>query len=146
MSKTQLFPQQETLAAKIFHGITASIDSVAQIPNLGIGKTDIMLAASIRGGDPNETILIATPLAMVNQWSTHTHAMFPSASVFLYGVSEDGKAKYRSFTQIKPKPGLAYTFDYLTSVHDWEFKQDRMLQNALPIGLTSRFRMKTFLA
>ncbi len=119
MSKIQLLQHQEEIAAKVFHGLTASIDSVAQIPAPGVGKTDIMLAAITRGGDRGKTILIACARAMVNQWGHHIHAMLPSAPVLYYGVSDVGNTKYRTFTQVMPKIYMSYTFDFLAN-HDWE--------------------------
>ncbi len=134
MSRIQLLQHQEEIAAKIFYGLTASIDSVAQIPVPGIEKTNIMLATITRGGDRNKTILIACARAMVNQWGRHIHAMFPSAPVLFYGVSEVRDAKYRSFTQIMPKPVRSYTFDYLADVSDWEFKQNRSQESFFLVG------------
>jgi hypothetical protein len=124
VSRIQLLQHQDEIAAKIFHGLTVSIDSVAQIPAPGIEKTDIMLAAITRGGARNKTILIACARAMMNQWGHHIHAMFPSAPVLYYGVSEVGNTKYRTFTQIMPKITMSYTFDFLAN-HDWKLEPHR---------------------
>jgi hypothetical protein len=106
--------------------MASSDDSWASFPSLGIGKSQTMLAALSRVGAEDKTVLIACPMATVNAWAHQIGALLPGATVHFYGVSDVSGTKYRSFIEMIPKPGMAYTFDYLAKLPTSEWKQQNM--------------------
>jgi len=125
MNAFQLLDGQEKIAADVLSSITASDDSVAYIPTVGLGKTPILLTALSRAAQKNKTILIACAPALLSQWNRIISEMMPTAPVFFHGVSEVGDTKYRSFTPLQPKSGPSYTFEYLANVPSSQWKMNR---------------------